>query len=345
MRKFLIPTKDTTLYESYPTNNAGLDEILEIGKVVDTTLTTTTYASASARSLLYFDLPTTESVDINADYYLNLKLANASNIQRNQRIDVLLVSQSWDEGSGFFYQNVKNVNDGATWRQCSTNLSWSAQGGDFNQVVSSASVFLNTYPIQDIRVNVTELVRPFVSQSLQNNFYGLVLKFPNEDEIDTDNEGNVKVFSAQTHTIHQPTLEVVWDSQVFSTGSLKSIPSSLNMKIATNDLQETYSKGDVVRINLVVRDPYPLKSFDSTLRYKNKYYLPQTTYYSIQDVQSKTTVVPFDSYAKVDCDTNGSYITLDTTSLYSGRFYALTLKVVSGSYTKTINPDIGFSIL
>jgi len=140
-------------------------------------------------------------------------------------------------------------------------------------------------------------------------------------------------------------LEIAWDSQTFSTGSLQSVPSLTNIKIATSDLQETYAKGDVTRIRLVTRDPYPLKSFDSTLRYKNKYYLPSSSYYSITDVQSNTVIIPFDSYSKVDCDSNGSYITLDTEPLYTGRFYSVKLKIVSGSQTKTIDPKIQFNIL
>lgn len=345
MRKILTPSKDTTIYQAFSTNNAGLDEILEVGKLVNTDLVEPPYSTASVRSLLYFDLPTTESVNINADYYLNLRLANANDIQRNQTILVYPISRSWTEGSGFFYQDKKNVNDGATWRQCVSSVSWSNAGGDFLTNTTSASITLSSYPLQDLKIDVTNILRPIVSQSLQSTFYGLLLKFPDADENSSTNEGNIKIFSSQTHTVHLPTLEIAWNSQTFSTGSLQSVPSLTNIKIATSDLQETYAKGDVTRIRLVTRDPYPLKSFDSTLRYKNKYYLPSSSYYSITDVQANTVIVPFDSYSKVDCDSNGSYITLDTEPLYTGRFYSIKLKIVSGSQTKTIDPKIQFSIL
>ena len=348
MRKILTPTKDTTIYEAFPTNNAGLDEILEIGKLIDTdvdSVSTTAYVTASARSLLYFDLPTTESVNANAEYYLNLRLANVNDVYRNQEVLVYPVSRSWDEGSGFFYQNVQNVNDGATWRQCSQNVSWSMDGGDFLTGSTSASIRLSSYPLQDLRIDVTNILRPLVSQSLQNTFYGLVVKFPNADEVNKDNKGNIKVFSAQTHTVHLPTLEVAWDSQAFSTGTLQPIPSTLNVKVVPSNLQDKYAKGDIVKLSFTVRDQYPLRSFDSTLRYKNKYYLPSSSYYSITDVQSNTVIIPFDSYSKIDCDSNGSYITLDTSPLYAGRFYSIKLKIVSGSFTKTFDPNIQFSIL
>jgi hypothetical protein len=344
MRKFITPSKDTTIYQAYPTNNAGLDEILEIGKVVDTALVEPSYISASARSLLYFDLPTTASVPSTANYFLSLKLANASDIQRNQKLVVYQVSRSWDEGSGYFYQNVQNVNDGATWRQCALNTSWSMFGADILTSSTSASITLSEYPLQDIKIDVTNIIRPIVSQSLQNTFYGLVVQFPTTDEVNLYNQGNIKVFSAQTHTIHQPTLEVAWDDQAFSTGSLTAIPST-NVKIVASNLQESYAKGDVAKISFVVRDQYPLRSFDSTLRYKNKYYLPTSSYYSIVDTQSNVTIVPFDSYSKVSCDNNGSYIVLDTAPLYTGRFYTLKLKIDTGSYSKTISTDTLFKIV
>jgi hypothetical protein len=346
MKKFLTASKDTTLYQAYVNNNAGLDEILEIGKVIDLSEPTssTAYATGSARSLLYFELPTTASVPATASYFLNLKLANASEVKRNQQILIYQVSRSWDEGSGYFYQDIKNVEDGASWTRCTSAVSWSSAGGDFLTGSTSQSITLSSYPLQDIRVDVTNILQPFVSQSLQNTFYGLVLRFPIADEQDFTNKGNIKVFSTQTHTIHQPTLEITWNDQQFSTGSLQAIPSTLNVKIVPSNLKQTYTKGDITRISLVVRDEYPLKSFDSTLRYKNKYYLPTSSYYSIVDVESNTTVMQFDDSTRINTDSNGSYVVLDTTPLYIGRFYTLKLKVVSGSYSRVFNTDTVFQI-
>jgi len=365
MRKILTASKDTTIYEAYPTLNAGLDEILEIGKTLGVYTSSVTisssmsasvetryygvtqiapsYASSSARSLLSFTLPTSGSVFSGSSYFLNLKLANATKLKRNQKITVYTVSQSWDEGSGYLYQQPYNVNDGATWQQLGTGVSWSLAGGDFRTSSTSQSIDLSSYPLQDLRIDVTNILQPIVSQSLQSTFYGLALQFPTVDEQDSDNEGNIKVFSTQTHTIHQPTLEIAWDSQTFITGSLKATPS-LNVKIAPSSLREVYTKGDVDRVSLVVRDQYPLKSFDSVLRYNNKYYLPSSSYYSVVDVQSNTTIIPFDEFSKIDTDTSGSYIVLDTSALYPGRFYTLNIKVVSGVYTRMINTGTTFKV-
>lgn len=345
MRTILTASKDTTLYQAYLNNNTGLDEILEIGKVIDISEPTssTAYATGSVRSLIYFELPTTASVPATASYFLNLKLANADNIKRNQQILVYKVSRSWDEGSGYVHQTTENPEDGASWVRCTSAVSWSSAGGDFLTGSTSQSIVLSSYPLEDIRVDVTNILQPFVSQSIQNTFHGLALRFPLTDENDYTNKGNIKVFSTQTHTIHQPTLEVVWDAQTVVTGSLLPI-STLNVKVVASNLRETYTKGDVDKVTLVVRDQYPLKSFDSALRYKNKYYLPTSSYFSVVDVQSNTTVIPFDNYSKINTDATGSYVILDTSPLYSGRFYTLKLKVVTGDYSRVIDTDTLFKV-
>jgi len=253
------------------------------------------------------------------------------------------VSRSWVEGSGYLYQNARNVEDGVSWVRLNGFTSWSNAGGDLITSSVSGSISLSTYPLPDLRIDVTNIVRPYVSQSIQNTFYGLAVQFPRADETSSINQGNIKVFSTQTHTIYQPTLEISWDNQTFNTGSLSGL-SSLDVKIVPSNLKEAYTKGDVSRVSLVVRDQFPLKSFDSTLRYKNKYYLPTSSYYSIVDTQSNTTIVGFDDASKINTDTNGSYIVLDTNSLYTGRYYTLLFKVILGDYTRVISTDTLFKV-
>lgn len=345
MRKLLTASKDTTLYQALSSTNAGLDEILDIGKVLDdsTVPDTDAYVSASARTLIHFNVPDVGTTSPSASYYLNLRLANAEKLKRNQTLLVYLVSSSWDEGSGYLVQQPNNVSDGATWVSGSVDTAWASVGGDFLTSNTSQSITLSQFPLEDLRIDVTSILQPIVSESLQNTFYGFALQFPVADELDDTNEGILKVFSTQTHTVHQPTLEVAWDDQIFSTGSLLPIPS-LNVRIAPSNIRDTYTKGDVDRIQLVVRDQFPLKSFDSILRYKNKYYLPQTSYYSIVDTQSNTTIVPFDDFSKISTDVEGSYVVLDTSPLYRGRYYTLKLKVANGAYSRVVETETTFRI-
>ena len=82
MKLFLLPTEDATIYERYPLNNTGLDEILEVGKKIKPLDGTGIYASASARILMNFDIPSNQQYSETAKYYLNLKIANAERVNR-----------------------------------------------------------------------------------------------------------------------------------------------------------------------------------------------------------------------------------------------------------------------
>lgn len=336
MRIILTASADTTLYQRYPTNNSGLDEIIEVGKVAKPEDLEMVYSSSAARALLNFNITNSGSFPTTASYYLNLKIANATKLPYSQEILVNKISSIWGEGSGYFVQQTKNAGDGATWRQANTAVSWSNAGGDYG--IPSQSVTLNEYPLQDLRIDVTSILQPVISQSLPWN--GLLIRFSDTSEVDYTNEGNIKFFSKQTHTIHQPTLEVVWDDATFITGSLKKIPNTYDIEVVPKNPKETYVRGSKEKIRFVVRDKYPRKNFDATLRYKNVYYLPESSYFSITDSQAGTTVSPSDQFAKLSCDATGSFFVLDTSTLYKNRYYSVNLEIDNGDSDKNIIPEL-----
>ncbi len=129
MRHFITASSDTTLYQAYPAINAGFDEILEIGKIQDTELYGTFFTASAVRSLISFDLSQSGSWNASSSYFLNLRLATAKEVDKGQQIIIGALTQSWDEGSGFFYQEPENRLDGATWTQATTSVSWSLAGG------------------------------------------------------------------------------------------------------------------------------------------------------------------------------------------------------------------------
>lgn len=325
MRKYILPTKDTTIYQRYPTVNAGLDEILEIGKLIKPSDYETIYASGSARILIDFDITSESDYPSTAKYYLKLYLANAQEVNRYQKIEIYPIAQNWEEGSGYFYQDIKNVNDQATWEKANSTTSWSLGGGDFSNS-PSASKILSEFPLQDISIDVTDIITPVVSGSNTTPWNGLLLKLPTADEINQTNTGNIKLFSGNTHTIFSPKLEIVWNDQTFITGSLKPIPNS-NVSIFPKNIKEAYTHGEIDKIYFVIRDPYPDKRFDEKQRYKNMYYLPLESYYRVRDQISGMVLQDFDQYSTINCDVSGSYILLDTTGMQIDRVYEIDLKV------------------
>lgn len=338
MRIFIPITQDSTIYQQYPYVNTGLDEILELGKTIKPLEQNISYSSGSVRFLINFDLPSNQQYPTSSVYYLNLRLANAKNVNRYQQIEVYPVSHSWIEGSGYFYQDVKNVNDGVSWQSSSKNEGWTTAGGDYVTNISASYTFTKV-PITDIKVNVTNILSKVVSGSNTTPWNGLLVKFPTIDETDSTNVGNIKFFSSNTHTVFAPTIEIVYNDQIFNTGSLKPIPAS-DLSIIPKNLKEAYTVGEVDKIYLVVRDKFPDKRFDATQRYRTQYYLPSSSYFRIKDSVSGVILYDFDQYSTINCDVSGSYIVLDTTAMDVNRYYTIDLKVQSN--TRTFFPEFNY---
>lgn len=314
MKRFIKPIYDATIYAGYPTINTGLDEILEVGKDV--------VKREPVRALINFDTPEITAIPTGSVVYLNLYIANATAIHRYSTLDVFLVSGSWREGSGYFYQDVKNVSDGTTWLTRLTGSLWETAGGDFDNTTSASFVFTDVPRSSRVQVDITSLITSVDSA----NWGGLIVKFSDSAESDTTNVGNIKFFSTNTHTIFTPRIEIVQYDQTFSTGSLKPIETA-TINIAARNIKEAYTIGETDKIYLVVRDKYPDKRFDAVQRYRNQYYLPSESYYRIRDQLTDTEIFSFDAASAVHCDPSGSYITLDTSGLEINRYYDIELKV------------------
>ncbi len=328
-RVYLEPTKDTSIYSASGDLNTGYDEILEVGKFrrkpdLDV---------APVRSLIQFDLTDLKGATTSSTVFLNLKVANAEKLFQDEFIYIHQVSQSWDEGSGYVTQlngTVKSQ-DGATWRWNASSSYWDASGSDYNTTpVVSASVTDLTN--DELRIDVTSLVGPMISGSQLTDNYGLLIKFSGSSETNDNNEGNIKFFSRQTHTVHEPRLELVWSNQTFTTGSLDPL-TSFDIEISPKNLKTEYTKGEVSKLYFTVRDKYPAKTYTNTSRFSNKYYLPSGSQFTIVDTSAGTTVIPFDEYSHVHCDGVASYVKLDTDPLYKNRFYDIKLKITLSEET------------
>ena len=341
-RVFITASSDASIYERYANLNTGRDEILEVGKKQDKL----EIANGRVRSLIKFTLTDLFGAPTSSDVHLSLKVANATKLNQNELVYVYPVSRSWEEGSGYFEQSPIKSDDGATWTTYASGSDWSGSagpglgtgpnhgsGGDY-KLTPVVSVSVADMVNDELRINVTDIVKSMYSgsgspETFTSN-YGLLMTFSGSAESDINNTGNIKFFSRQTHTVHEPTLELVWLNHSIVTGSLKTL-SSLDIEIAPRNMKAQYSVGAVSKMYFTVRDKYPAKVYSNTRRFSNKYYLPSGSIYTIVDAGSGTTIVPFDTYSHVDCDATGSYVMLDTKPLHKNRFYELSLKVTLSS--------------
>jgi hypothetical protein len=337
MRLMTFPLQDATIYEEFPTRNTGLDEILEVGKTND--------GLYRVRAMLKFDVTSvsaslaTGAIPATAQFDLELSIANGESLVVGQVLDFLPISQSWVEGSGYFYQETIQSPDGTTWNSRSSGSSWSVTGSATINSTLSTSL---TNPLTDVRLDITQWVMSWVSGTLPNN--GIEIQFGSGSEEQNDNWGNVKFFSKDTHTIYSPVLVTKWNDQTRSTGSLTPSPTT-DLFVLPSTLKTTYRQNDVVRVNVAARKRYPVKTFTNQFsQYDGLNYLPSSSYFSVVDDLSGKTVIPFDDASRLSCDSEGNYFVFRVQNMYPQRYYRVLIKVEHNGQIDTFDNGYSFTV-
>ncbi len=354
MHIFYTSSYDASVYLQQPEQNAGRDEILEVGKLY--------YGSIKdiARSFIKFDVSNIETGS-SWKAYLNLKSANSEEIPLEYTIYANAVSQSWTMGTGTKFDNI--TTDGVSWKYrngvdkwvsydttggtavytSNTTGSANAEGGVW-YLSGSASQSYN-YESDDVRMDVTNMVNIWLSGSVSNN--GLIVHHSLDAENDTLDYGVLKFFSKETNTIYQPKLEIVWDDSSIVTGSLSPVTGSAEegYKVVVTNLKTQYEANTKVKVRVKGRDKYPSKSFGTTFSYDQSKYLPTTTYYQLEDYITNEIIFPFGDYTKVSCDSTSNYFIMDLSTLPINRTYLLKLKIVEGGISTIIDDKLKFEII
>jgi hypothetical protein len=361
MHKFFTSSFDASIYLQQPDQNAGRDEMLEVGKLY--------YGSTKdiARTLIKFNLTNlSQSVAENIgtgsySVFLNLKAAKSEEIPLQYTLYANAVSQSWSMGTGTKFDNI--TSDGVSWKYRDGSISWqentvggtayyitgttgsaNAEGGTWYTASQSSQSF--DYETDDVRMDVTNIVKLWISGSLPNN--GFVVHHGLDDENDALDYGVIKFFSKETNTIYEPKLEMVWDDSSFGTGSLTPVTGSAEdgYKIVISNLKNKYVSNTKVKIRLKGRDLYPLKSFGNVFSYDQVKYLPSgSTYYQLEDYITGETIFPFGEYTKVSCDSTSNYFIMDLSTLPISRTYKLKLKIVESGITTIVDDKYIFEIV
>ena len=369
MHYFEFGKRDATIYSGGTTasRNTGLDEILEINKVVNNNGT----VGNVSRVLIDFDLTyISESIQsglmpATTKFFLNLYDATSEEVEAEQNVFAYMVSGSnWKQGTGkldhnpttedgvsYQYRDHENktpwvtgsvLTDGGTWFTASMN----------GQYEVSSSYGL-TFDKKDLRIDVTDMVKNHIYSSSKYPNRGFILKresiLPTDntfafnsgsdttkDEASSDRLGNLKYFSRETHTIYPPKLEVMWDDSSWNSGSLSPLSSTdlERLKVYFKNLRTEYKEGSIVKFRIVGRELYPTTAFATTPAELNVKYLPSASaYYQVKDADTEEEIIPFGTGSKISCDTTGNYFNLWMNGLQAERNYRFCIKVVSGSGT------------
>ncbi len=350
---FLTASKDASVYLQQPNQNTGLDEILEISKIY--------YGNIKdvSRALLKFEVGFLSSSLVNSTIKLDeatliLKQTESEELPLEYTLYAYPISQSWQMGTGTRFDNIST--QGVTWnyREGDTKLDWlqnglaantdsnpnNGQGGTWWTSVSATQNF--EYQSADIEMNIKPLLRSWMSGSIPND--GLILKFDETLENNTQDYGVIKVFSKETNTIYQPKIRIGWDDQSFLTGSLTQLVAS-DIKIGITNLKKEYKAETIATMRLFARELYPLKTFTNTFGYTDIKYLPQTSYYQIKDFASDDIIIPFSDYSKISCDSNGNYIKLNLSNWEAGRVYKIEFKIDNDGDIQYFDNELTFNIV
>lgn len=270
MHFFILPQKDTTLYEGEPTLNSGLDACLELSKTVATQQNPfnpleCVSESIVSRILIKFDLTELRELiasgDVTAsEVYLNLFASEGKEIPLSYTIFAHPVSQSWEMGTSY-RDNVPFSTNGASWNTRDGETKWlntgslagnsttgsdSVSGSGGTWYTSSVASQSFEFQFTDIAMNVTSIVNQWLNNEIPND--GFILKFDNDDEINDKQLGSFGFYSNETHTIYRPVLEVVWDDSVHTVSTSSTTlnvteSSSISADIITNVVTHSFVTG------------------------------------------------------------------------------------------------------
>ena len=233
MYTFLTASKDASIYLQQPTQNTGLDEVLEISK--------TYYGNSKdvAHTLIKFETTTlsaslADGAVTMSSAELILKECEANEIPIDYTIYAYPISQSWDMGIGTRFDDIST--EGVTWNHRTTAIDWitneafitGSVTGSYNGKggvwwTGSATSQSFSYQSADINMDVKTMFTSWISGSLPNE--GIILKHSSVLENDDEDYGQLKFFSKETNTIYQPKVRIGWDDQSFVTGSLTQLDS------------------------------------------------------------------------------------------------------------------------
>jgi hypothetical protein len=358
----IFPEKSATLYSYHPTLNSGIDEILEISTylAIDGTY-------QISRPIIQF--PQSEINDIisnkvngaNYDAYLKLSLANASQLPVDYNMYCYPLYNQWEVGSGRS-GNVPITTNGASWdytdgvdigtvwyytnnipdpdlqyHDDGTNHGGGLWWGNYETSQSFTNI-----TSKDILLDVSSVINAWYNSNINNN--GFILKYDNSLEFTSTASIELKYFSANTHTIYPPCLEIRWDDWSYNTGSLS--PAIVNSVLTLGNNKSTYDQDSVQRFRINVRDRFPARAFQSTSVYLVNKALPETSYYSIKDLDTEEIVVDYDTtYTKISCDSTGNYFDLYMNGLEPERYYKILIKTIINEETIVFDDNYYFKVI
>jgi hypothetical protein len=368
----IFPTKDSSILSYEPERNTGLGEILDASTkiILDTPQVN--------RILIQFsqdEINNLFSTYISSSQWKgNLKLfsANIEGLNTDTTIETFPVYQSWSMGTGKFNDSPPTEN-GTSWiwatypggdpwitssfpSNVTSSFSSSSTPGGGNWYYTSSNanasnvrasqLYSYSNPL-DLNLNVSNIIHNWVSESFDNN--GFIIKQSNNDEfINNENrQTTFKLFSIDTHTIYPPVLEISWEDYIFNTGSSsQQIINTTELFISLKTNTNYYYPNSIIKFRINCRPLYPERTFSTSSIYTQNYYLPEESYYALQDLDTNEYIIDFDNiFTKISADDISSYFTIYMDGLQPERYYKILIKTSINGSTLVLDNDYYFKII
>ena len=360
MHKFIYSNKDSWISDISSSQNYGGDEILELHKAYNNDT-----LNGVTRVLVQFNL-TEISKSINlgttgtdSKYFLRMYSTEASELPANYEVSAFALSQSWEEGTGKLDTN-PILQDGVTWENYDhrtagnlwklPDLGEGASGSSSDRLaVAGGGVWYTgsgfessqsfSYESPDINMDITDIVHKWItgSYSAGNTFpdgipnNGMILKYSGSYESSSVYRGDLKFFSSNTHTIYPPKIEVKWnDVAVSSTGSLSALDltGTVDNHVYVKGIKPSYKENEVVKFRVGSRKKYIGKTFSTSVEtHTGSYISTGSAFYSIVDLHTGETMIPFGSYTSMSIDSNSNYFKQDLNTFQPNRLYKILVKL------------------
>ena len=208
-----------------------------------------------------------------------------------------------------------------------------------------------SYQSADIEMEVGDVVNKWLDGTRNNK--GFILKWSGSQEDNADYGGDIEYFSMESDSVYSPALEVRWDNHQPCTGSNTGSLTQLTVNGTVDNylyminLRNTYRENEIPKFRIGGRPRYQTKSTSFTKSSTSTLFIPEESgSYSIIDVLSGKTIIPFGDNSLFSCDSKSNYFKQDLKSFITNRMYRIILRLQTDDNRKLIfDQDFDFKVI